>query len=593
MQLEVPALPYLKELFRGERLLVARFVAMSLMRAVLTTAGIYLLQQFLAGVLGGAPGIASVIAARWDPTTALWAVAAALTLCYLLTSAVTYDSQIVEQRIIRVVELGVMERLTQHLLTLSVDFFDRHTHGDLVLAMRQDVSRLRTVLSAQARIVFEFSQAIGLIAAAFWLSPKLAFLSIVALPAMVLPVLVMSRRTMRRSFTVRRGASRMYDGLLQILRGIRVIKIYQGEEAESKRATEQAREFFLASIEVARMESFGRVLVEAVAGLSIVVVVVAGGFEVLNGKLTWPSLLAFLLAVRSIHGPLNNINSQYLESHRYGASLQRITDLLAERSSLVQSGKALPMPRKPRSIRLVNVSFGYSNRTVLSDITVEVHAGETLGIVGPSGAGKSTLLNVVSRFVDPTSGRILVDGTDLRDFALSDVYHNIALVPQEPFLFAASVMENIRVGRPDATDAEVVAAARAAEIHDDVASWPEGYETRIGLAGRGVSEGQSQRLNIARALLKDSPILILDEASSSLDSIAEAKVQRALDSLVEGRITFVVAHRLSTLRHANRILVLDQGQCVGIGTHEYLLEHCPLYALMWTPQTQSTELRSA
>ncbi|MBC8085910.1 MAG: ABC transporter ATP-binding protein [Phycisphaerae bacterium] len=588
--LAVPALPYLKALFRKERWLVGRFVVMSLLRAVLTAASIYLLQQFLAGVLGGAPGIAAAMASRWDAPTALWTVAGALTVCYLLISAVTYDSQIVEQRLIRVVELGVMEQLTSHLLTLSVDFFDRHSHGDLVLAMRQDVSRLRTVLTAQARMVFEFSQAVGLVAAAVWLSPKLAFLSMVALPVMVAPVLLMSRRTMKRSFTVRRGATLMYDGLLQILRGIRVIKVYQGEAAEAKRATGQARDFFLASIEMARMESFGRVLVEAIAGLSIVVVVVAGGFEVLNGNLTWPSLLAFLLAVRSIHGPVNNINSQYLESHRYGASLKRIAELLAERSSVRDRPEAIPMPSRPASMSLEHVSFTFSGRSVLDDISVQVRAGETLGIVGPSGAGKSTLLSLVSRFFDPTSGRILVDGKDLRDYALADVYRSIALVPQEPFLFAASVLENIRVGRQDASEADVIAAAQAAQIHEEILGWPDGYETKIGLAGRGVSEGQSQRLNIARALLKDAPILILDEASSSLDSIAEAKVQRALDSLVEGRITFVVAHRLSTLRHADRILVLEEGRCVGLGTHESLLEHCPLYALMWTPQLRMPQL---
>ncbi len=561
-----------------------RFLFASLVRAVLTMATIWLMQQFLAGVLGGQQGLAHRLAREWGQIPSLWIVAGLLATGYLLISAATYDSHLSEQRLIRALELEVMDRLTAHLLTLSVDFFDRHSHGDLVHALRQDVIRLRNVLAAEARIILEAAQAAGLIAAAAWMSPKLALVSLVGLPLAAAPVLRMARRTRQRSFNVRQGASLMYDVILQVLRGIRVIKVYRAERREAERASQHAQHFFQASIAMTSMEAFSKVLVESVAGLSVVVVVVVGGFDVMSGTLGWPSLLAFLVALRGVHGPLNNLNTQYLEAHRYGASLERIDKLFRERPVIAKPEHPAPWPAGLEEIRFDGVSFGYGGKTVLESISFRVRAGETIGIVGPSGAGKTTLLSLMARFCDPVSGRISVNGVDLRDYSPDDVCQAVALVPQEPFLFAASARENILLGRPEATTAELERAAQAAEIHHAIAGWPEGYDTVIGLAGRGVSEGQSQRINIARALLKNAPILLLDEATSSLDSIAEATVQRAIDSLVAGRTTFVVAHRLSTLRNADQILVLDHGRMAGFGTHAELMESCPLYATMWRPQ---------
>src|SRR5262249_55969497 len=197
-------------------------------------------------------------------------------------------------------------------------------------------------------------------------------------------------------------------------------------------------------------------------------------------------------------------------------------------------------------------------------------AGETIGVAGPSGSGKTTLLSLVARFYDPSVGAVRFDGRDVREFRLRDVYRQLAIVTQEPFLFAASVRENIRCGRPDASDAEVEDAAHVAEIHEEILALPLGYDTALGVGGRILSGGQAQRINVARAILKNAPILLLDEATSSLDSIAEEKVQRAIDKLMAGRTSFIVAHRLSTLRHADRILVLDQGKCVGLGAHDEL-----------------------
>jgi ABC-type multidrug transport system fused ATPase/permease subunit len=245
----------------------------------------------------------------------------------------------------------------------------------------------------------------------------------------------------------------------------------------------------------------------------------------------------------------------------------------------------MPLPSAPTRLSVTDVSFARGDVTVLDGVTFDLRAGETLGIAGPSGAGKTTLLNLIARFYDPAHGAVALDGHDLRQLRLADMYRHLAIVAQEPFLFASSVRDNIRCGRPDATSAEVEAAARAAEIHDEIVAMPNGYDTVVGPGGRELSRGEAQRVNIARAVLKNAPILLLDEATSSLDSFSEAKVQRAIDRLAAGRMTIAVAHRLSTLRSAHRVLVLDDGRVAGLGTHAELLANCTVYRSLWEAQT--------
>jgi ABC-type multidrug transport system fused ATPase/permease subunit len=242
----------------------------------------------------------------------------------------------------------------------------------------------------------------------------------------------------------------------------------------------------------------------------------------------------------------------------------------------------------PSSITADRVDFTFDQKPVVQNVSFTVQAGETLGIVGPSGAGKTTLLSLIARFYDPTRGRVMLDGEDLRNLRLHDIYSKIAIVTQDPFLFSTSIRENILCGRPNATQEEVEAAARAAEIHDEIMAMPDGYQTVVGQGGRALSRGESQRVNVARAILKNAPILLLDEATSSLDSYSEARVQRAVDRLAVGRLAISVAHRLSTLRNATRILVLEQGHAVGLGTHKELLANCLTYRRLWEAQGSYT-----
>jgi ABC-type multidrug transport system fused ATPase/permease subunit len=266
-----------------------------------------------------------------------------------------------------------------------------------------------------------------------------------------------------------------------------------------------------------------------------------------------------------------------MEMQRHGAAVEQLDELLDERPEITDRPGARALPERPREITARNLQFASDDIPILEDISFHVRTGETLGIAGPSGAGKTTLLNLVARFYDPVSGSLQFDGHDVRDLKLSDVQKHVAIVTQDPFLFATSIRENIRCGRPDASDGEVQAAARVAEIHEEIVALPEGYDTVVGHGGRALSRGEAQRINIARAILKDAAILLLDEATSSLDSHSEARVQRAVDRLARGRIVLSVAHRLSTLRNASRILVLEDGRAVGLGTRDELLLNCPTF----------------
>jgi len=569
---------------RREPALAARFVLASLGRAALVGVSVLLVREFLGGVLGRDEGIARRVADAYGAGTALWGVAAALVATQLGAAALAYAAQVSQQRIVAAVELGTMERLINHLLGLSAGFFDRRTHGDLIQTVRQDVSQLRAVAVAAATMTLDALQAMALIGAAVIMSPTLALLAFVLVPVAALPVYLSARRTLARSFGVRRKGVALFDVLLQLLRAIRIIKVYQGEHTEGSRIVQRARQYFDELIAMERTRAFARVALEALAALSLVIVIIAGGLKVLGGTLGWPELLAFLIAARAAQGPLNNVNTGYMEIQRYGASVAQIDALLSERPDVRDHADAQPITTPPACIAAESVDFAYGDAAVLGGVSFAVRAGETLGVAGPSGAGKTTLLDLVARFHDPTHGAIMFDGRDLRTLRLADVHRQIAVVTQDPFLFASSIRENIRCGRLAASDADVEAAARAAEIHEDILAMPEGYDTMVGHGGRALSRGESQRVNIARAVLKNAPILLLDEATSSLDSFSEAKVQRAIDRLAAGRMTIAVAHRLSTLRGATRILVLEGGRIAGLGTHAELLAGCAAYRRLWEAQ---------
>ena len=577
-------LSMLIRLLRPHPWLVARFTIGSLGRAAMTAASILLIQEFLAGVLGQGRGFGFRISPEW----ALWVTVSLLLLVSLSAAAFNYDSQVTQQKIVKAIELSTMERMIRHLLSLSVGFLDRRTHGDLLQSIQQDVTQMRMVVLSTARIVLEVFQTAGLIAVAVSFSLTLSLWAFLLVPVAALPIYVLARRTLARSFGVREKGVALFDALLQLLHGVRVIKIYQGERSEGERTVDRARIYFDGLIEMERVQAFARTVMESLAALNVVVVIIVGGLSVMSGDLGWPELLAFLLAMRAAQGPLNNLNSAYMDVQRYAASVFHIEQLLKEKPEIQDRKDARSLVGSPLSIAANRVDFSFNQKPVLQNVSFTVKAGETLGIVGPSGAGKSTLLSLVARFYDPTHGQVMLDGEDLRSFRLQDIYAKLAIVTQDPFLFSTSIRENILCGRPDATQEEVEESARAAEIHDEIMAMPDGYETVVGQGGRALSRGEAQRVNVARAILKNAPILLLDEATSSLDSYSEARVQRAVDRLAVGRLCISVAHRLSTLRNATRILVIEQGHAVGLGTHKELLANCLTYRRLWEAQDSYT-----
>jgi ABC-type multidrug transport system fused ATPase/permease subunit len=570
---------------RLHRWLIAGFLATSVLRIATTVAAVVLIRDFLGSVLSQPTGFAAGLTNSVGQSTALLLVAAMLLAVFITSALAAYAAQVAMQKMARLVELDLMETVITHLLRLPVAFFDRRHRGDLIESVRQDVSKTRAVASSFIEFGVLGAQAVSYTAAALWLSPRLLLYSLPVLALGAAPTKWLVRETRRRSRQTRKQGYRLTDLLLQLVQGIRVVKVYSGEEFETRNSIGTARRYFEQLVSTTRIRALGDVGLETAGSLSVVTVVVAGGFEIIAGRLSAPSLVAVLVAIRAIHGPLNNAFGKLLDTQANWSSLERIRALLATRPDVRDRSNAIALDEPITSLRFEQVSFGYDPATpVLTNVSFDVRAGQHVGIVGPSGAGKTTLVSLLARFYDPTGGRVVLNGRDLRDYRLRDVYRHLALVSQDLFVFGTSVRENIRYGAIAATDADVERAAAAAEIHDDIMKLPDGYDTVLGVGGRLLSAGQIQRINVARALLKDAPIVILDEATSNLDSISEVKIQAALERLTRGKTTFTIAHRLSTLRAADLILVVDRGTVVASGSHEALLRSNRLYRDLWAAQ---------
>ena len=505
---------------------------------------------------------------------------------WTLRSATTFVADLVQARIAYRVEVTSMQRVLAKLLTLSVRFFERSGQGDLVMAAYQDLKGVRTVIMQLATIALSLSRLVGLGVVAWVMSPKLAFVGLVALPLGMLPAYWLGHRITQAARRQRQATVTLHDSFLELSSGIRVIKVNCAEARVLDRARELGSALYRAVVRQAQGSSLGRLLLELVSGLGVITVIIVGGRDIGAGRLDWQALLTLLVAIMAVHAPVVSLVSVYNSIHTVLPNLNRVDAILERPSELPDH----PLPKRllgaPKVIELEDVSFAYDDKLVLDSVSVRFHQGESIGIVGPSGVGKSTLIALLLRFYDPTRGRILFDGADLREIRHVDLMDQCAIVLQEPFLFVDTIANNIRFTRPSASMDDVIAAAKAANIHEEIMLAEHGYDTIIGRhqKGRGLSTGQKQRICIASALLKNAPLLFLDEATSNLDSVSEHAVHRAIERLLAGRTSFVIAHRLSTLRSMHRILVLDHGRVVGFGTHEELLDMCPLYRVHWEHQ---------
>jgi subfamily B ATP-binding cassette protein MsbA len=487
-------------------------------------------------------------------------------------------------------EIDGVHRVLAKLLALPIQFFERHSDGDLVLTSYYDLAGVRSVMIQVGTVVMTLARLVGLAAVAWVMSPKLAVVGFASIPLGALPAYWIGRRITRAARRQRGEVVRLHDVFLQLSSGIRIIKVNQGHERVRDRANDVGRALYRSEVRQAELKHLSRLMLELVSGIGLILVLVIGGRDVAAGVLDWQALLALLVAMMAVYAPVLNLLSVYGEIKTVIPRLDRTSELLMLPDEVPDVAWARPLVDTPRTITLEDLSFAYQAEPVLDGVSLTIHRGETLGVVGPSGAGKSTLLALMLRLYEPTRGRILVDGVDIRHIRRSDLLDKSAIVLQEPFLFTDTIAANIRMARPDASMEEVVAAAEAAFIHDEIMRMPDGYDTLVGRAeaGRGISVGQKQRIAIAAALLKDAPLLFLDEATSNLDSASERAVQAAITRLMRGRTTVVIAHRLSTIQRAERIIVLDRGRLVGMGRHAELIETCAVYRNSWLHQMEST-----
>ncbi len=494
----------------------------------------------------------------------------------------TYLSEWVGQRI----TADMRSQLNDHIQRLSQSFFDRNASGAVVSVVANDVFVIGSSLTTTvAAILRDAVSLVVLIIVAFWQDWFLALIAFVAFPASVLPILKLSRRL--RGFARRKQVSigRLTALLQETVQGTRVVKAFGMEDYERRRFDEETEHIRALGMQVVKIRAFTSPMMEILAAFGIAGVVLYGGASVIADERTQGAFLAFLTALFLLYDPFKKLGSAQTAMQQGLASADRVFELLDTESDVVDSPSASTLPPIEREILFDCVDFRYDADLVLRDVSLRIPRGEVVALVGPSGGGKSTLADLLLRFYDVVGGAIRIDGVDVREVTLKSLRSQIALVTQHTFLFNDTVRNNIGYGLPGTSDEAVEAAARAAHADSFIRELPNGYDTEIGELGLRLSGGQRQRIAIARALLKDAPILVLDEATSALDNESERLVQDALEALMRGRTTLVIAHRLSTIRSADRIVVLVRGAIVEQGTHEELLalnsEYRKLYDLQF------------
>jgi len=425
---------------------------------------------------------------------------------------------------------------------------------------------------------------VGLTASAFYSDWRLATVAFLVLPLAVLPASAIGRKI--KDYTRRSQATlgNLTAVLQESFAGVKVIKAFGTEAYETVRFRAENYSFYTLIRKTLKYDSASSPVIEVLASLGIAGVFWYGLNRVISGAITEGELFAFIASVLMMYVPVKRLIKINNSIQRSIGAAERVFEVLDEIPDVKDAPDARVLPRVAGRVEFAQVSFGYDDDLVLKDISLRAAPGEVVALVGPSGGGKSTLVGLITRFYDPQAGAILIDGEDIRQVTLESLKKNIALVDQETFLFNDSLRNNIRYGRRDASDAEVEAAARMAYADEFIDQLPGGYDSTIGDRGVRLSGGQRQRICIARAILRDAPILILDEATSALDTESEAMVQQALGNLMLNRTTFVIAHRLSTIMHASKIVVLEEGRIVDVGTHQELLVRCDLYHKLYEMQ---------
>ncbi|MBQ9365975.1 MAG: lipid A export permease/ATP-binding protein MsbA [Schwartzia sp.] len=501
----------------------------------------------------------------------------------------SYLVSFVGQRVI----IDVRDVLFRKIQRLPLSYFDTHQTGEIMSYISNDVAALQSALVDRLIELFtELSIFFGSLVMMVMLDWQLSILTLITVPLVGQAMKIFGRKLKKSGTVVQERLSDITSMMQESISAVRVVKSFGREEYENERFHNQNELNFKAEMKNVQQMSLLTPTVEFLAAVAVTVIVWFGGYEVVNGRITAGALVAFLTYAVNLANPVKRISRVYGNIQKAMAGADRVFSVLDLPESIKDKEGARDLPKVEGNVSIEDVSFEYKEGIpALSHLSLTARPGEMIAFVGPSGAGKSTIANLIPRFYDVTSGTIKIDGYDIRDVTLASLRGQIGMVPQETMLFSQTVRENIRYGRLDATDEEIVEAAKDANAHEFIMQLPDGYDTKIGERGLNLSGGQRQRIAIARAILKDPQILILDEATSALDTESEKIVQAALDRLMVGRTSFVIAHRLSTIFGADQIYVIEHGSIVEHGTHEELLDAGGLYSNLYNIQFNKGNLK--
>lgn len=510
-------------------------------------------------------------------------VALSVLAVFVVKGFATYAQAVLMSRVGLRIVARLQTRVVDHAIRLDLAYFHDTPTGTLVSRVLYDTSMLRGIV---ANVLTGFGKdlltLVFLVGLMFWQDWKLALIAFFAFPTAIWPILRIGRRTRKVSANTQAEMAELTTLLSQTFQGARHVKAYGMEAYETARAARLVDRVSELMMKAARIRSAGHPIMETLGGIAIVAVILYGGWQVIEGARTTGAFFSFVTALLLAYEPMKRLTQLNAGLQEGLAAAERVYQVLDEPPKIVDRPDAKPLSISGGAIRFEDVRFAYRpDKPALDGVTLDIPAGKTVALVGPSGGGKSTILNLIPRFFDADSGRIAVDGQNVRDVTLASLRNSVALVSQEVSLFDDTIGANIAYGRQSASEEEIVAAAKAAQAHEFISGLPEGYWTRIGEHGVKLSGGQRQRIAIARAMLKNAPILLLDEATSALDTESERLVQAALKDLMQGRTTLLIAHRLSTVIDADRIYVIDGGRVVESGRHGELLQAGGAYARLY------------
>jgi ATP-binding cassette, subfamily B, bacterial MsbA len=482
--------------------------------------------------------------------------------------------------------IDIREKLYRHLQRLSLSYYDHNKTGIIMSNLTNDVTALQTAIAGNlVSFVQEVVILVGSLASMVYLNWRLTLLTLIIVPLVLLTIHFFGARLRQAGHEVQGKIADITALLQEAISGIRIIRSFNREEYEIKKFITQNDYNFQAVMKTTKLTSMLTPFVEFFAAVAVTGIIWYGGISVINGDMTAGALIAFLIYAINLANPVRRISDIYGNVQKSLGAADRVFETLDTKPDVEESMNAIELPQVQGRVEFDNVYFSYdSKHAALQNFNLTIDPGQVVALVGPSGAGKSTVANLLPRFYDVERGSLTIDGIDICDVTFSSLRRQIGLVPQETMLFNASVMENILYGRLDATEEEVMLAAKAANADEFIRQLSDGYSTVVGDRGNSLSGGQRQRIAIARAILKNPRILILDEATSALDTESEKIVQAALDHLMKGRTAVVIAHRLSTVRNADKIVVIDKGRIAEMGTHEQLLAKKGLYANLYAVQ---------